>query len=587
MTERLSALCRVVLLAIVCAPLLSAPARAQISGERATELLESAQTNPLLLLRQRLSQGALANTAIPLEGSVDETAYIVGPGDAFTIIINGQDVSGAPIMVGADGTLILPDAGLVRVGGLTLAEVRSRATQALERYYEAADAGISLVQSRQFYVHVTGAVPVPGRFLALPVSRVSNALELAFADTASLASTNPEFQPSLRNVEVRHTDGSRHHIDMVRYLTAGDTSSNPYLQDGDIVHVPSFNPEYSSVSIGGRIPFPGVYEFRNGDTLADLLAMAGGIATDDGLDQVVLTRLVGDRPETRMFTASEILEGAGSDVALQALDVVSVIERPQERGLVRLEGRVVRPGAYPIIDGVTTLQDLLSAAGGLRDDALVRGSYLERRSLPDPATQTTPDRNSNVKQAFRQVARVDTMAVFQRLRLTNMDFLSRNYFTRELSFQHRVSIDMASVINGSSDPVMLRSGDRLFVPKDEKTVYVLGQVLQPGYIAHRPGQPANYYLAQAGGLSSVAGQIMVINPATGAVTEDLSTEMQSGDLLFVDMNFDVADDPELERLNIERDRSRADARIRTMQTALQGVGTLASLITLIITIRRN
>ena len=551
------------------------------------ELLESAQTNPLLLLRQRLSQTALANTALPLEGSVDETAYIVGPGDAFTVIINGQDVSGAPIMVGADGNLILPDAGLVRVGGLTLAEVRSRATEALERYYEAADAGISLVQSRQFYVHVTGAVPVPGRFLALPVSRVSNALELAFADTASLASTNPEFQPSLRNVEVRHTDGSRHHIDMVRYLTAGDTSSNPFLQDGDIVHVPSFNPEYSSVSIGGRIPFPGVYEFRNGDTLDDLLAMSGGIATDDGLDQVVLTRLVGDRPETRTFTASEILEGAGADVALQALDVVSVIERPQERGLVRLEGRVVRPGAYPITDGVTTLQDLLSAAGGLRDDALPRGAYLERRSLPNPASQATPERNTDVRQAARQMARVDTVAIFQRLRLTDLDFMSRAYFARELSFQHRVSMDLQAVLDGSADNIVLRSGDRLFVPRDEQSVYVLGQVLQPGYITLQPGKPASHYLQLAGGVSAVAGQTVIINPATGAVSEDLNRELLSGDLVFVDTRINVAGDPELERLNIERDRSRSNARIQTMQALIQGVGTLASLITLIITIRRN
>ena len=64
---------------------------AQISGEAASELLEAAQTNPLLLLRQRLSQSALSAAGIPLEGAVDPTEYIVGPGDAFTVVINGQD----------------------------------------------------------------------------------------------------------------------------------------------------------------------------------------------------------------------------------------------------------------------------------------------------------------------------------------------------------------------------------------------------------------------------------------------------------------------------------------------------------------
>jgi polysaccharide export outer membrane protein len=585
MTERFSALLRVVLLAIVCTSFLPTASRAQISGEMAAELLESAQTNPLLLLRQRLSQAALANTALPLEGMVDDNEYLVGPGDAFSIIINGQDVSGAPVLVGADGYLTLPDAGLVRVGGLTLAEARSRSVEALNAYYEDAQADISLTQSRQFYVHVTGAVPVPGRFLALPVSRVSNVLELAFADTTSLASTNREFQPSLRNVEVRHTNGTSSRIDLVRYLTAGDTSSNPYLQDGDIVHVPSFNPEYRSVSIGGRVPFPGMYEFRDGDTLRDLLAMAGGLTADGGVEQVVLTRLNGAVPETRSMDLARFDEEA--DVALQPLDVVSVIEEQEKRGLVRLDGRVVRPGSYPIIDGVTTLQDLLSAAGGLREDALPRGAYLERRSLPDPSTQATPDRNTSVRQAARQMARVDTAAVFQRLRLTDLDFMSRSYFARELSFQHRVSIDLPAVLDGRSDPIVLRSGDRLFVPRDEQSVYVLGQVLQPGYITLRPGQTAAYYLERAGGRSAVAGQTIIINPATGAVSEDLTRELQSGDLIFVDSKINVAGDPELERLNIERDRSRSNARIQTMQALIQGVGTLASLITLIITIRRN
>jgi protein involved in polysaccharide export with SLBB domain len=588
MTQLTSTFSRVALVLLfalfLCAPLTT---QAQISSEAASELLESAQTNPLLLLRQRLTQSALASSGIPMEGAVDPAEYVVGPGDAFMFVINGQDVTAAPITVGADGRIALPDAGLVEVGGLLLQDARQTISDALAKYYEDAETDISLVQPRQFYVHVTGSVPVPGRFLALPVSRVSNVLELAFADTSSLASTNPDFQPSLRNVEVRSKDGSIRHFDMVRYLAAGDIASNPYLQDGDIVHVPSFNPEYRSISVGGRVPFPGLYEFRQGDTLSDLLAMAGGIDGDEGVKEIIVTRLSGTAPELNSFSLAEARGEVGDAFSLEALDVVSVIEREEERGIVRLEGRVNRPGSYPIIDGVTTLQEVLAAAGGLRSDALSRGSYLERRSLPNPASEKTPDRNTSVPQAVREIARVDTMAVFQRVRLTDLDFMSRNYFARELGFQNRVSINMDDVVSGTANPIPLRSGDRLFVPRDEQTVYVFGQVLQPGYIAVESGQSADYYLTMAGGLSSVAGQVLVINPATGAVNEDLSTEMKSGDVLFVDMDFDVADDPELERLNIERDRSRADARIRSMQTIFQGVGTLASLITLIITIRRN
>ena len=560
---------------------------AQISGEAASELLEAAQTNPLLLLRQRLSQSALSAAGIPLEGAVDPTEYIVGPGDAFTVVINGQDVGSAPIAVGADGRIAMPDAGLVDVGGMTLQSARDIISERMAAYYEDADIDLSLVQSRQFYVHVSGAVPIPGRYLALPVSRVSNVIELAFADTTTLPVSNRSFQPSIRNNEVRHPDGSATNVDLLRYMTSGDTSLNPYLRDGDVVFVATFNPEYASVSVGGHVPYPGSYEFRSGDTLADVLDMAGGISETGGIESVSVTRASDAGIETEVFSAADMMAGTAGAFSLRALDVISVREREQERGLIRVEGRITNPGVYPIVDGVTTLQEVLQAAGGLRDDALVRGAYLERRSLPDPTLNAIPDRNTDPAMAIRQALRADTSAIFQRLRLTDMDFMSRTYFIRELGFQNRVSMDMESVVSGVSQPIPLRSGDRLFVPKDDATVYVFGQVLQPGYISVNADQSAPYYLAQAGGMSTVAGRTLIINPASGAVHDDLTRAVRSGDMIFVERNATIAEDPDMERLIIERDRARADARIRTMQTIFQGVGTLASLITLIITIRRN
>jgi polysaccharide export outer membrane protein len=569
--------------------------QAQISGEAASELLEAAQTNPLLLLRQRLSQSALSAAGIPLEGAVDAAEYIVGPGDAFTVVINGQDVGGAPIAVGADGLIAMPDAGLVDVGGMTLQSARDTISESLAAYYEDADIDLSLVQSRQFYVHVSGAVPIPGRYLALPVSRVSNVIELAFADTTSLPVPNPAFQPSFRNIQVRHPDGSSTTVDLMRYMTTGDTAANPYLRDGDIVFVPTFNPEYASVSVGGYIPYPGSYEFREGDRLGHVLSMAGGVDANGGAASVTVTRATSAGISTQSFSAAELAgEGAddlGSDRAadyeLQNLDVISVQERTEERGLVRIEGRVQNPGAYPIVDGITTLQQVLEAAGGLRSDALARGAYIERRSLPDASQSLVPDRMANPELAARQALRSDTMAVFQRLRLTDLDLISRSYFIKELAFQNRVSMDVEAVLNGQGPDVPLRAGDRLFVPKDERAVYVFGQVLQPGFLPLTQGQSVRTYLAMAGGVSDSGGRTIIINPSTGAVHENLDGPLFSGDMVFVDNKAPVTEDPDLERLLIERERARADARIRTISTIFQGVASVATVLTLIITVRRN
>jgi len=575
-----------VLCTVLAATLLTPTATAQIIGDVSEDMLNAASSNPLLMLRQRLTQASLTSAGIPLEGVVDEDEYLVGPGDSFNLSINGQDGVGASMAVGADGRIALPDAGLIKIGGLTLREARYAIIDSLKPFYNNSDIEASLVQSRQFYVHVTGAVPLPGRYMALPVARVSNAVEFAFADTTSAPVANADFQPSLRNIEIRRTDGSVVEVDLVRYLTTGDRSANPYLRDGDVIFVPAHNPEYSGISVGGHVPHPGMYEFKEGDELLHILQVAGGFSTRDGAESVHISRIGADGMETFRFSAEEMLND-GASFSLRARDVISVAERAEEQGLVRVDGRVNFPGTYPIIDGQTSLQELLQASGGFKDDALIRGVYLERRSLPDPARFASPNRFEDQTLAVEQMLKADTTAILQRLRLTDLDFLSRAYFTQELRLQNRVSMDIEEVLEGFSDPVLLRSGDRLFIPTDLNTIYVFGQVNQPGYIPVMPGESVEYYLAKAGGRSQGARQVLIINPSSGAYSENLGQTMLSGDIIFVDRLEDLADTADMARLLIEADRISSDARIRMMQTILQSVGTLASVVALVISIRRN
>ncbi|MDA1333520.1 MAG: hypothetical protein O2797_04805, partial [Bacteroidetes bacterium] len=84
-----------------------------------------------------------------------------------------------------------------------------------------------------------------------------------------------------------------------------------------------------------------------------------------------------------------------------------------------------------------------------------------------------------------------------------------------------------------------------------------------------------------------ARRTLVVDPSTGEPSLDLTRDLQSGDMVFVDRDEKLADSAELQRLILETERARSDARIRTLQTVVQGLGTLVSAILLIVTIRRN
>jgi protein involved in polysaccharide export with SLBB domain len=546
-------------------------------------------SNPLRQLQQRLASTAYANAMLPMEGAVDPDEYVVGPGDVFTVTDPLVQGTNQETVVGADGRVLLPDVEPVMVAGLTLGEARSRMLSVLKEGFKNTRVEIVLVQSRQFYVHVAGAVPKPGRALALPVARVSTILEAAYADTTWAPVTNADLRPSLRNIRVEHTDGTMAGVDLLQYFASGDTDSNPYVRDGDVIYVAAFDPAFESIYVDGAVLFPGPYDYRPGDTIKNLISVAGGISGPASVEDVRLRREMPDGTiQTSRYSLQDVLEGPAGSIDLQRRDHVSVSRVKDLLGSASAEGLGVSdPGTYPINDGRTTVAELIEMAGGTREDALLRGAYLERRALPEFVQKPRRSVFEKPLSDIENILVADSTEIMQRLRLTELDFLSRAYFAQEIRMQNRVSLDLEGILAGTAEPVVLRDGDRLHIPRDERTVFVLGQVRRPGFVTYREGETGEYYINLAGGRGDFAAEAVVINPGTSYVQPLGSQVIRSGDTIFVDRREDIAENPELQRLVSEQERSRADAKIRITQTILQSVTTIASVVAIIVSISRN
>jgi protein involved in polysaccharide export with SLBB domain len=535
------------------------------------------------VLRRRLATAA-TTTPLPLEGAVDPDEYIVGPGDLFGFTAGGFVFSGIPVAVTADGFLNLPNWGGVKVAGLSLSTARARVLEALSDV----EVEVMLLQPRQFYVHVAGAVPVPGRYLAMPVARVSDILGIAFSDTLHTPVANFDYQPSLRNIRLRRQDGSTRSLDLVRYLSTGETRFNPYLSDGDVIYVPAYNPAFASVYVDGAVVFPGKYDYREQDTVVDLLVLATGDPLLQDLGPVRLSRQRDDGTfEEYNLDIGAMQAGTVAPFPLQARDHVSVVQERLPGGTASVEGYVFNPGTYPIEQGRTTLHELLERAGGLRPEAFLESAYLQRQTLPAPAPAILQQHRFTLGLTRPELVWSDTLEVLQRLRMADLDYLSRAYFTQELQLQNRVSVNLRAAIQPGAGPIYLQDGDRLIIPRDEQTVFVFGQVVRPGYVAYTPGQSAQFYIDAAGGAGPLAADPYVLKAGNGEYLAAARTNISSGVMIFLDRRQDMADSPELQRLVTEAERLRADARIRTTQVVLQTASTLASLVALIISLRRN
>ena len=557
-----------VLLAACLFGLLAAgPAAAQ--NRLGGRLIDPTRQNPIQQWQQRAAESEVFGL-IALEGALDTDAYVVGPGDVFSIATGGLAPLLVSLPVSADGTLVLPEAGSIDAAGRTLAEVQRAATEALRRSFRNVPVEVSLALPRQFFVHVTGAVPEPGRFLMMPVSRVDDALQQAFAAevrarpdpdgrprivgsaTAQRPAPNAAFQPALRNVLITHADGTTTSLDLIRYYATGDLSENPYLRDGDVIAVPAYHEDRDVVRVSGDVTYPGKYDFRPGDTALDLLRIAAGPGTLDDRAEIRLTRRDGAEPQ-RLSLGD--LDHA-PPLRLQPGDHLNVL--PRDVAEAQINGMIEYPGTYPIDDGQTTVRQLVAMAGGLKEDAALGAAFLER-----PQTM-----------AFKETGQT-----------SDLDFFSRSYLQQSI-YANRVVVDLAAVLRGEADDVTLTDGDRLVIPRDEGQVFVTGNVPRPGYVPFVPGQPARYYVEQAGGAGPLSRGTYVFEDGSGRMRTGEGASVGSGDTVFIDrVDLAEATQPELAQLLITERASRRQTRILTTQTIITGVSAITSILTAYVAIR--
>lgn len=515
------------------------------------------------------------STTLALEGPLDPDAYVVGPGDVFTISVGGTAPRQYSAMVSADGRVAVPEAGSVVAAGRSLARVRADVQGALQRRYLTVPVDVSLAQPRDFYVHVTGSVDEPGRHLVPAVARVSQAVEAASGQPLAALAQYDERAPSvetlwpaLRNVAVTSRGGSVRQVDLARYLATGALDGNPYLSDGDRVHTPAFSPLAEGIIVGGGVDRPGIYDARPGDTALDLIDVAGN-STASRIARVRVTRLGRPAVEVPLSEASGVGVGPG--------DHIYVVLSDAEAASVRVDGAVRYPGVYPIVQGVTTVGDLVAMAGGLRDDALVRGAYLER--APQVLeTETARSEGVEVEVALPDVS-VDADLL--------QGLFGRQFFARQTAATPRVSMNPEAAL-ANAQPIRLYRGDRLVVPFDYGLVRVYGRVLRNGYVPFVEGAPASDYVAQAGGASASASAVYVVDAATGQLTDGETQIVRRGDAVFVN-SLPSPDSPEFATLALqeraaqrEDDRDRRAARYQFVQTVLGVAGTVVSVVALIV-----
>lgn len=339
-------------------------------------------------------------------------------------------------------------------------------------------------------VELKGAVYRPGMFainkelstVGQLIKKADGLTDDAYADRVLLYREGPELQLEVLSLDLK--------------AILNGTAPDVKLKRNDLLVISSIKEiqDRGQLSIQGHVARPGTYPFADNTTLEDLILQAGGLLDGASTARVDISRrIVNPSSTTPTEQLSEnysisvvggLAQGEGQNFIMKPYDVVIVRRSPGyvPQEMVNIGGEVLFAGNYALEKRNERLSSIISRAGGLIEGAYTKGAYLTRKLTDE-------------EYKMRQ----ETL----RLAMSNQDGHGDSISLSKIlvSDRYSVGIDLEKAIAypGSTYDVIVQPGDVLFIPEQQSTVKIAGDVMFPNTVVFVPGKKLSYYIDQAGG----------------------------------------------------------------------------------------
>jgi len=235
---------------------------------------------------------------------VDQSSYIIGPGDtleihawnsenpdilivnpaittqAQTVVTTGvQDTHS--VTVSRDGRIFVPLVGVIKVEGLTTKELENLIKKGLKAYTQNSQVTVLIKNPKPVKVYVLGQVVRPGMY-GIPDGNPEECRLISFINLAG------GFTPyaGLSQIAVKRS-GQSQVVDFFKVENNGDIGQNIILKDGDTVVVPQ---KFIQVYVLGYVLRPGPVRYIEGAGVADYIGSAGGFTRFAATDNIGIIR---------------------------------------------------------------------------------------------------------------------------------------------------------------------------------------------------------------------------------------------------------------------------------------------------------
>lgn len=265
--------------------------------------------------------------SLPLSGD-----YVLRVGDIVNVLLIGSLEFDESLVIDRTGAITIEAIGKVQLAGLTYAAALDKLSNIVSDKFFGTQVSISMDKIRAMQVFVIGNVQAPGSYTLNTFGTALNAL---------ISSGGIKNNSSLRSIEIIRNQKIHAEIDLYDLLIDGNLNLVDLgLKDGDSVLVKGLQ---NTASLIGEVNRPAIYEFKDGETLANLLNFGLGVTVRGDIKNVSVTRILSNGKTTVINPQNH------SKFKLNAGDRVQVNSSVGEKiNYVKLTGAIRNEGDYAL-----------------------------------------------------------------------------------------------------------------------------------------------------------------------------------------------------------------------------------------------
>jgi len=385
------------------------------------------------------------NNKIPLSSGHTSENYKIKEGDTLNIYFWGDSIDLLNIStrgfltptnnvsVDNQGNIFIQGIGIVSAKNKTTFETEKIITRILSQKIDNFEVKVNIANSENFPVIITGNIKNPGTFY------INN--DFSMIDILSMAGGINK-NGSLRNII--HISGyKKSEIDLYDLLIKGKTC-NKEFKKGDVILI---KPLGDVIAINSGVKRPAIYEFKQGESLKDLIFYAGGFLPSISKDIINIDTFEGQnfKKKTIKVDFSKI-----ASIYPHNGDMVEFKTLFNSTGNIEVSGCILNSGLIPYKENMT-LKNVLNLVKFEKDENI---QYINNSDKDDV----------DINNIIAEISTINDEGIFQTKTVYLYELLTKN---------------QEDVVLKSEDKILFRA---LKENENLKTIEVLGYVKKPGII---------------------------------------------------------------------------------------------------------